>query len=210
MEELELAEPGGGRGADPLHPRRASATPTCTWRPADLGPAADGPRPRGRRSRRRGRAGRDARQGARRSRRLLVIPNCGPAAAAPPVSRPICDWARPRCGGTCPARAGPISGPRGRYGAMCCSARSASPGSSIRTPRCGRRRPPARQGRARRLRRATGWGSAMNAADVRPGDVVMVTGVGGIGINAVQGARFAGGRSPSSRSIRWRSSGRRP
>jgi NDMA-dependent alcohol dehydrogenase len=38
----------------------------------------------------------------------------------------------------------------------------------------------------------TGWGSAVNSADVRPGDVVVVMGVGGIGINAVQGASHAG------------------
>ncbi|MCX0271843.1 NDMA-dependent alcohol dehydrogenase [Nocardia zapadnayensis] len=38
----------------------------------------------------------------------------------------------------------------------------------------------------------TGWGSAVNAADTRPGDVVVVFGTGGIGINAVQGAAFAG------------------
>jgi S-(hydroxymethyl)glutathione dehydrogenase/alcohol dehydrogenase len=38
----------------------------------------------------------------------------------------------------------------------------------------------------------TGWGSAVNAADVSPGDVVLVLGSGGIGINAVQGARHAG------------------
>jgi NDMA-dependent alcohol dehydrogenase len=38
----------------------------------------------------------------------------------------------------------------------------------------------------------TGWGSAVNAAEVQPGDVVIVMGVGGIGINAVQGAALAG------------------
>jgi NDMA-dependent alcohol dehydrogenase len=38
----------------------------------------------------------------------------------------------------------------------------------------------------------TGWGSAVNAAAVQPGEVVIVAGVGGIGINAVQGARFVG------------------
>ena len=38
----------------------------------------------------------------------------------------------------------------------------------------------------------TGWGSAVNAAEVRPGDVVIVMGTGGIGINAVQGASHAG------------------
>jgi NDMA-dependent alcohol dehydrogenase len=40
----------------------------------------------------------------------------------------------------------------------------------------------------------TGWGSAVYAAEVTPGDVVVVVGVGGIGINAVQGARLAGAR----------------
>jgi S-(hydroxymethyl)glutathione dehydrogenase/alcohol dehydrogenase len=41
---------------------------------------------------------------------------------------------------------------------------------------------------------ATGWGSATSRANVRDGDVVVVVGVGGIGINAVQGARLAGAR----------------
>jgi S-(hydroxymethyl)glutathione dehydrogenase/alcohol dehydrogenase len=39
---------------------------------------------------------------------------------------------------------------------------------------------------------STGWGSAVNSAQVAPGDVVIVVGVGGIGINAVQGASHAG------------------
>src|SRR5680860_1287184 len=38
----------------------------------------------------------------------------------------------------------------------------------------------------------TGWGSAVNAAGVRRGDVVVVMGAGGIGIAAVQGADHAG------------------
>jgi NDMA-dependent alcohol dehydrogenase len=38
----------------------------------------------------------------------------------------------------------------------------------------------------------TGWGSAVNTADVRPGDTVVVVGFGGIGSGAVQGARLAG------------------
>jgi S-(hydroxymethyl)glutathione dehydrogenase/alcohol dehydrogenase len=41
---------------------------------------------------------------------------------------------------------------------------------------------------------ATGWGSACNRADVQPGDTVVVVGIGGIGINAVQGARMAGAK----------------
>lgn len=40
----------------------------------------------------------------------------------------------------------------------------------------------------------TGWGSAVYAAEVTAGDVVAVVGVGGIGINAVQGAKAAGAK----------------
>jgi S-(hydroxymethyl)glutathione dehydrogenase/alcohol dehydrogenase len=40
----------------------------------------------------------------------------------------------------------------------------------------------------------TGWGSAVRSADVTPGDVVIVMGTGGIGMNAVQGAAFAGAK----------------
>jgi S-(hydroxymethyl)glutathione dehydrogenase/alcohol dehydrogenase len=41
---------------------------------------------------------------------------------------------------------------------------------------------------------ATGWGSATNRANVEPGDTVVVVGIGGIGVNAVQGAAMAGAR----------------
>ncbi len=40
----------------------------------------------------------------------------------------------------------------------------------------------------------TGWGSAVNAAGVRPGETVVVVGLGGVGLSAVQGAAFAGAR----------------
>jgi S-(hydroxymethyl)glutathione dehydrogenase/alcohol dehydrogenase len=38
----------------------------------------------------------------------------------------------------------------------------------------------------------TGWGSAVNTGEVRSGDTVVVVGVGGLGMAAVQGARMAG------------------
>jgi S-(hydroxymethyl)glutathione dehydrogenase/alcohol dehydrogenase len=38
----------------------------------------------------------------------------------------------------------------------------------------------------------TGWGSAVNAAAVKAGETVVVIGLGGIGANAVQGAKLAG------------------
>lgn len=41
---------------------------------------------------------------------------------------------------------------------------------------------------------ATGWGSAVHRAEVHSGDTVVVVGVGGIGINAVQGAKMAGAK----------------
>ena len=40
----------------------------------------------------------------------------------------------------------------------------------------------------------TGWGSSVYAAEVRPGDTVAVVGIGGIGANAIQGARLAGAK----------------
>ncbi|SEP00123.1 NDMA-dependent alcohol dehydrogenase [Trujillonella endophytica] len=40
----------------------------------------------------------------------------------------------------------------------------------------------------------TGWGSATKVANVRPGENVVVMGVGGVGMNAVQGAAAAGAK----------------
>jgi S-(hydroxymethyl)glutathione dehydrogenase/alcohol dehydrogenase len=39
---------------------------------------------------------------------------------------------------------------------------------------------------------ATGFGAAVNVAEARPGDVVVIVGMGGVGVNAVQGAAAAG------------------
>jgi S-(hydroxymethyl)glutathione dehydrogenase/alcohol dehydrogenase len=41
----------------------------------------------------------------------------------------------------------------------------------------------------------TGWGSAVHAAATEPGDTIAVYGIGGIGINSVQGAALAGARN---------------
>lgn len=40
----------------------------------------------------------------------------------------------------------------------------------------------------------TGWGSAVHTGGVRVGDTVVVYGIGGIGINAVQGAAYSGAK----------------
>ena len=42
---------------------------------------------------------------------------------------------------------------------------------------------------------ATGWGSGTAGVGTRPGDTVVVVGTGGVGINAVQGARMAGAKN---------------
>ena len=41
----------------------------------------------------------------------------------------------------------------------------------------------------------TGWGSAVRAGGVRAGQTVVIYGAGGVGSNAVQGARFAGAKN---------------
>jgi S-(hydroxymethyl)glutathione dehydrogenase/alcohol dehydrogenase len=40
----------------------------------------------------------------------------------------------------------------------------------------------------------TGWGAAVNAANVQAGETVVVVGIGGVGANALQGAAYAGAR----------------
>lgn len=41
----------------------------------------------------------------------------------------------------------------------------------------------------------TGWGSAVNIGKVQPGETVVVVGIGGIGANAIQGARMSGAQN---------------
>jgi len=38
----------------------------------------------------------------------------------------------------------------------------------------------------------TGWGAAVNSAGIQPGDTAIIVGTGGVGMNAVQGAKHAG------------------
>lgn len=41
----------------------------------------------------------------------------------------------------------------------------------------------------------TGWGSSVNIGKVKPGETVVVVGIGGIGANAIQGARMSGAQN---------------
>jgi len=124
------------------------------------------------------------------------IPSCGHCHWCATGQEAICDMGANIMRGFLPGERWPISGPAGRYGAMCMLGTFSQYGvihetSSVRIDEglpldkaalvgCGV---------------PTGWGSAVNAAAVRPGDTVLVYGVGGIGVNAVQGARFAGAKN---------------
>ena len=123
------------------------------------------------------------------------IPNCGSCRYCATGRQSICDMGATILEGYLPGERFPITGPRGQYGAMCMLGTFSQYGtihqnSAVKVDDdlpldkavlvgCGV---------------PTGWGSAVNTAAVRAGDTVMVSGVGGIGINAVQGARYAGAK----------------
>ncbi|MDQ6849987.1 MAG: NDMA-dependent alcohol dehydrogenase [Actinomycetota bacterium] len=124
------------------------------------------------------------------------IPNCGTCRWCSTGQQAICDMGATILEGYLPGERFPISGPKGQYGAMCMLGTFSQYGvihqnSAIKVDDdlpldkavlvgCGV---------------PTGWGSAVYAADVRPGETVLVYGVGGIGINAVQGAAYAGAKN---------------
>ena len=121
------------------------------------------------------------------------IPNCGSCRYCATGRQSICDMGATILEGYLPGERFPLTGPRGQYGAMCMLGTFSQYGtihqnSAVKVDDdlpldkavlvgCGV---------------PTGWGSAVNTAAVRAGDTVMVSGVGGIGINAVQGAAHAG------------------
>ena len=89
-----------------------------------------------------------------------------------------------------------MTGPRGQYGAMCMIGTFSQYGVISQTSAV-------KVDDDLPLEKAvlvgcgvpTGWGSAVNTANVAPGDTVAIFGIGGIGINAVQGARYAGAKN---------------
>jgi alcohol dehydrogenase (nicotinoprotein) len=124
------------------------------------------------------------------------IPNCGICRYCATGRQSICDWGATILEGYLPGEHFPLTGPRGQYGAMCILGTFSQYGvihqnSAVKVDDdlpldkavlvgCGV---------------PTGWGSAVNTANVSPGDTVAVFGIGGIGINAVQGARYAGAKN---------------
>ncbi len=124
------------------------------------------------------------------------IPNCGTCRYCANGQQSICDWGATILEGYLPGERFPITGPRGQYGAMCMIGTFSQWGvihqnSVVKVDDdlpldkavlvgCGV---------------PTGWGAAVNTAKVAPGQTVVVVGIGGIGINAVQGARMAGAKN---------------
>ena len=124
------------------------------------------------------------------------IPNCGTCRYCANGMQSICDMGATLMEGYLPGPHFPFHGPAGEYGAMCLVGSFSQWGvlhqnSVVKVDDdlplekavlvgCGV---------------PTGWGAAVNTADVSPGDTVVVFGAGGIGINAVQGAHLAGARN---------------
>jgi NDMA-dependent alcohol dehydrogenase len=124
------------------------------------------------------------------------IPNCGVCRYCATGRQSICDWGATILEGSLPGGRFVNTGPGGQYGTMCMIGTFSQYGvihqnSAVRVDDdlpldkavlvgCGV---------------PTGWGSAVYSAAVTPGDTVVIFGIGGIGINAVQGARYAGAKN---------------
>jgi S-(hydroxymethyl)glutathione dehydrogenase/alcohol dehydrogenase len=123
------------------------------------------------------------------------IPNCGVCRWCATGQQAICDWGPTILEGYLPGPRFPRTGARGEYGALCMLGTFSQYGTIHQNSvvkvedyvpldkavlvGCGV---------------TTGWASAVYAADVRPGETVLVYGIGGIGSNALQGAKHAGAR----------------
>jgi NDMA-dependent alcohol dehydrogenase len=124
------------------------------------------------------------------------IPNCGVCRYCASGQQSICDMGATILEGYLPGERFPMTGPRGQYGTMCMLGTFSQYGTIHQNSvvkvdddlpldkavlvGCGV---------------PTGWGAAVNTANVRAGQTVVVVGIGGIGINAVQGARYAGAKN---------------
>jgi alcohol dehydrogenase (nicotinoprotein) len=124
------------------------------------------------------------------------IPNCGTCRYCATGRQSICDMGATILEGYLPGEHFPYKGRKGDYGAMCMLGTFSQWGTIHQNSvvkvdddlpldkavlvGCGV---------------PTGWGAAVNTANVSPGDTVVVVGIGGIGINAVQGARYAGAKN---------------
>ncbi|NMO03192.1 NDMA-dependent alcohol dehydrogenase [Gordonia sp. TBRC 11910] len=124
------------------------------------------------------------------------IPNCGTCRYCASGQQSICDMGATILEGYLPGERFPITGPRGQYGAMCMLGTFSQYGV-IHQNSCVKVDDDLPLDKAVLVGCGvpTGWGAAVNTADVQPGQTVLVIGVGGIGINAVQGAALAGAKN---------------
>ena len=118
------------------------------------------------------------------------IPNCGTCRYCANGQQSICDMGATILEGYLPGERFPITGPRGDYGAMCMLGTFSQYGV-IHQNSCVKVDDdlPLEKAVLVGCGVPTGWGAAVNTAKVQAGDTVLVVGIGGIGINAVQGAR---------------------
>ena len=124
------------------------------------------------------------------------IPACGVCRYCATGRQSICDLGATTLEGCLPGPRFPISGPAGEYGAMCMLGTFSQYGV-IHQASCVKVDDDLPLDKAVLVGCGvpTGWGSAVNTANVQPGDTVAIYGVGGIGVNAVQGARYAGAKN---------------
>ncbi|MDN5797606.1 MAG: Zn-dependent alcohol dehydrogenase [Intrasporangium sp.] len=124
------------------------------------------------------------------------IPSCGNCRYCSTGRQSICDMGATILEGYLPGNRFPFTGPAGDYGAMCMLG-TFSQHSVIHQNSCVKVDDDLPLDKAVLVGCGvpTGWGSAVNTAEVRPGDTAVVIGVGGIGINSVQGARYAGAKN---------------
>jgi NDMA-dependent alcohol dehydrogenase len=124
------------------------------------------------------------------------IPACGVCHWCATGQSSICDWGATILDGYLPGERYVLTGPKGNYGAMNMIGTFSQYGT-IHENSCIKVAPdlPLQSAVLVGCGVPTGWGSAVRAGDVRPGETVIVSGVGGIGINAVQGARLAGAKN---------------
>lgn len=124
------------------------------------------------------------------------IPNCGTCRYCATGQQSICDMGATILEGYLPGPRFPITGPRGEYGAMCMLGTFSQYGV-IHQNSCVKVDDdlPLEKGVLVGCGVPTGWGAAVNTANVQAGDTVAVYGIGGIGINAVQGARLSGAKN---------------
>ncbi len=124
------------------------------------------------------------------------IPNCGSCRYCANGQQSICDMGATILEGYLPGERFPITGPRGQYGAMCMLGTFSQYGV-IHQNSCVKVDDDLPLDKAVLVGCGvpTGWGSAVNTAAVKAGQTVVVIGVGGIGINAVQGAALSGAKN---------------